>query len=91
MSTGSWAGLALVVYVVGLLLAFGLRTWMHWRATGTTGFRGISGRRGVGGLVGGVLFPVALVLGLVAPVLALTGTTPRGGAVASSRMQRPSE
>lgn len=79
MSAGSWAVLALVVYVAGLVLAFGLRTFVHWRATGSTGFRGISGRPGSVAWWGGVLFPVALVLGLVAPVLALTGATPPVG------------
>jgi hypothetical protein len=54
VSTGGWAVVALVVYVVGLVLAFGLRTWVHWRATGTTGFRGISGRRGSVAWWGGV-------------------------------------
>jgi protein-S-isoprenylcysteine O-methyltransferase Ste14 len=71
-----WAWAALALYVVGLLLAFGLRTWMQWRATGTTGFRGISGRPGSLAWWGGVLFPAALVLGLAAPVLTLTGATP---------------
>lgn len=76
MNAGSWALLASVVYVVGLVLAFGVRTWMLRRATGTTGFRGISGRPGTLPWWGGVLFPLALTLGLAAPVLALAGTTP---------------
>jgi protein-S-isoprenylcysteine O-methyltransferase Ste14 len=70
-AVASWAGL--LVYVVGLGLAFGLRSWMQWRATGSSGFRGISGRPGSLSWWGGVLFVVALVLGLAAPVLALVG------------------
>ena len=77
MNSPGWAWAALALYVVGLLLAFGMRTWMQWRTTGTTGFRGISGRPGSLTWWGGVLFPVALLLGLAAPVLVLTGTTPR--------------
>ena len=76
MTGSGWAWVALALYVVGLLLAFGLRSWVQWRATGTTGFRGISGRPGSLAWSGGVLFPVALVLGLAAPVLVLTGATP---------------
>ena len=70
-TVASWA--ALLVYLAGLVLAFGVRTWMQWRATGSTGFRGISGRPGSLPWWGGVLFIVALVLGLAAPVLALAG------------------
>jgi protein-S-isoprenylcysteine O-methyltransferase Ste14 len=65
--------LALLLYVVGLLLAFGWRALAQWRATGDAGFRGISDRPGSPGWWGGVLFAVALVLGGAAPVLALTG------------------
>ena len=71
----SAAWIALGVYVVGLLLAFGARTWMQIRRTGTSGYRGISGRRGSLAWWGGVLFPAAVLLGLLAPVLALTGAT----------------
>ena len=45
-------------------------------ATATpSGFRGISGRAGSLAWWGGVLFPAAVLLGLAAPVLVLTGTT----------------
>jgi hypothetical protein len=69
-AAAGWA--ALLVYGAGLVLAFGVRSWSQWRA-GSTGFRGISGRPGSLPWWGGVLFVVALVLGLAAPVLALTG------------------
>ena len=49
-------------------LAFGLRSWLHWRRTGSTGFRGISGAVGSVEWLGGVLFVVALVAAVLAPV-----------------------
>jgi protein-S-isoprenylcysteine O-methyltransferase Ste14 len=74
-STVGWAWVALVLYLLGLVLAFGVRTWMQLRRTGTSGFRGISGRRGSLAWWGGALFPAALLLGLVAPVGVITGVT----------------
>lgn len=74
VSAVAWAWTALVLYLAGLALAFGVRTWLQVRRTGTSGFRGISGRPGSLAWWGGVLFPVAVVLGLAAPVLVLTGT-----------------
>jgi protein-S-isoprenylcysteine O-methyltransferase Ste14 len=68
------AELALLIYLVYLGLAFGLRSLLQWRATGSTGFVGISGRLGSAEWLAGALFAVALLLGLAAPVLALTGT-----------------
>jgi protein-S-isoprenylcysteine O-methyltransferase Ste14 len=76
MSATGWAWAALALYLAGLVLAFGVRTWMQIRRTGTSGFRGISGKPGSLAWWGGVLFPAAVLLGLAAPVLALTGTTP---------------
>ena len=63
--------LALVLYVVYLLLAFGLRTVVQVRRTGSTGFKGIGGRPGSAEWLAGVGFAVALVLGFSAPILAL--------------------
>ena len=65
--------LALALYVLYIGLAFGVRSVAQWRATGSTGFKGISGRPGSAEWIGGVLFIVALVLGLAAPVLDLAG------------------
>ena len=63
--------LALILYVVYLLLAFGLRTLLQVRRTGSTGFKGVGGRPGSAEWLAGVGFAVALVLGFSAPVLAL--------------------
>ena len=63
---------ALVAYGLYLALAFGLRTVMQLRRTGSTGFKGVSGRVGSAEWFAGVLFVVALLVGVAAPVLALT-------------------
>lgn len=74
MTTDLAPALALGLYWTGLVAAFGVRSWIHRARTGSTGFRGISGAPGTAEWWGGLLFAVALVLGAVAPVLALTGT-----------------
>ncbi len=63
--------LALVLYLVYLALAFGLRSLLQRRRTGSAGFRGTSGRPGSPEWLGGVLFAVATLTGLAAPILAL--------------------
>ncbi|MGI5506382.1 methyltransferase family protein [Lentzea sp. CA-135723] len=65
------AWLALGLYLVYLGTAFGVRSWLQWRHTGSTGFRGVSGRPGSLEWWGGALFVLALVLGLAAPALQL--------------------
>lgn len=66
------AAVALTLSLLYLLATFGLRTVQHYRRTGETGFRGVAGRPGSLEWWGGVLFVLALVLGLVAPILQLT-------------------
>ncbi|MBN1092222.1 isoprenylcysteine carboxylmethyltransferase family protein [Blastococcus sp. TML/M2B] len=67
---------ALVLYVVALVVLFGVRSWVQLRRTGSAGFRGISGTPADAGWWGGVLFVVAMVLGLAGPVLAVAGAVP---------------
>ncbi|PXX10255.1 methyltransferase family protein [Mycolicibacterium moriokaense] len=67
------AAVALALYIGFGVLALGWRCWMQWRRTGSTGYRGISRRLGLVGLVGGIGFIVAMVGGLAAPVLQLLG------------------
>ena len=67
---------ALAIYAVYLGIGFGLRTWLQWRRTGDTGWRGISGRLGSPEWWAGVLFTAALVAGVLGPVTALAGLEP---------------
>jgi len=67
---------ALALYVLALVVLFGVRSWMQRRRTGSTGFHGISGTPAEAGWWGGVLFLAAMVLGLAGPLLAVTGTVP---------------
>ena len=70
-SAGGW--LALGLYALYMALAFGLRTWLQLRRTGESGFKGISGRLGSLEWIAGVLFVVAIAVGVAAPVLDVTG------------------
>lgn len=64
---------ALVLYGIYIGIGFGVRTWVQWRRTGDTGFRGLSGRPFRPEWWAGVLFVVALVTGLLGPVLGMVG------------------
>ena len=64
---------ALVLYVVWFVLAFGLRTLISVRRTGDAGWRGLSGRPFSLEWSAGVLFGVALAIGVAAPVAGLFG------------------
>ncbi|NKY96658.1 methyltransferase family protein [Nocardiopsis alborubida] len=72
---------ALALYLLGLILAFGVRTLAARRRTGDTGFRRPDTTAFTTSWWGSVLFVGALVLGLAAPVAALfdlaTATPPR--------------
>ena len=65
--------LALALYALYLALAFGWRTWLQLRRTGSSGFVGIS-RAGVLERLGGALLIVSIVLGLLSPLAELTGS-----------------
>lgn len=67
------AGWALLLLTVYFLLAFGVRSILQKVRTGSTGFKGISGKVGSAEWTGGVLFVVAIVLGALAPILDLVG------------------
>ena len=64
---------ALALWALYLALAFGGRTLLQLRSSGSTGFKGVSGRPFSAGWTGGVLFVVAVLLALAAPVLDLAG------------------
>jgi protein-S-isoprenylcysteine O-methyltransferase Ste14 len=67
---------ALALYLAYLLVAFGLRSWLMQRRTGSTGYRGLSGKTGSARWWGGILFAAALLAGLAAPALQLAEFTP---------------
>jgi protein-S-isoprenylcysteine O-methyltransferase Ste14 len=75
VSAQGWAALAAVVYAIGLVALFGVRTWQHRKATGSSGYNGFAGRDGWA-QTAGLLFAVAVLVGAAALVLAAIGTTP---------------
>jgi protein-S-isoprenylcysteine O-methyltransferase Ste14 len=62
---------ALALLAAFLGVTFGLRALRHHRATGSTGFRGISGRVGSAQWTGGVLFVAGLVFAAIGPIVEL--------------------
>jgi hypothetical protein len=73
MSPVSAAVLALALLAAFGLLGFAWRAWLQHRRTGSTGFRGISGRIGSAEWVAGLGFVIALIVGVVGPLLQLSG------------------
>ena len=63
------ADIALVLFAVFGLLGFGWRSWLQYRRTGSTGFRGTSGRIGSTEWIAGVGFVVALMVAVSAAIL----------------------
>lgn len=58
---------AIGAYAVYLLVGFVVRTIIQVRRTGDSGFRGLSGRPGTAEWWAGILFVVALLVGVCAP------------------------
>lgn len=69
---------ALVIYLIWAALAFGLRTWVQWRRTGDTGFRGSGLAKGTVQWWARMLFTGALLIGAAGPIAALAGLPPVG-------------
>ena len=65
--------IALALFTVFAVLGFGWRSWVQRRATGSTGFRGISGRPGSIEWLAGAGFVVAFAVAVIAPALQLFG------------------
>jgi protein-S-isoprenylcysteine O-methyltransferase Ste14 len=63
------AGVALALFAAFGALGFGWRSWLHYRRTGSGGFRGVSGRIGSPEWIAGTGFGVALLVALSAPIL----------------------
>jgi len=70
------AFLALGLYLLGLVLAFGVRSVMQWRRTGDTGMRLDAGAAGSIRWWAKALFLTALALGLAGPLAAAAGLDP---------------
>ncbi len=71
----------LILYSLYLTLAFAGRALLQLQRTGSTGFKGTSGRPLSAEWLGGVLFVVAPVLVLAAPLLDLAGVLKPGAAL----------
>lgn len=69
MSVQTAAGIALVLFAVLGVLGFGWRSWLQHRRTGSTGFRGVSGRIGSLEWIAGVGFPFTLMVAVTGPIL----------------------
>lgn len=67
----TWA--ALILVAAGLGYAFGVRSYLAWRATGDTGLRIDAGPAGSVAWWAKLLFIVSIVLAIGGPVIALTG------------------
>jgi protein-S-isoprenylcysteine O-methyltransferase Ste14 len=63
------ADIALVLFAVFGVLGFGWRSWLQYRRTGSSGFRGTSGRIGSTEWIAGVGFVVALMVAVSAAIL----------------------
>src|SRR3954468_9912975 len=72
------AWFVLVADVAFALTAFGVRAWLHWRSTGSTGLVGVRGGP-VDWVSGGLFVAAVLALG-AAPLVALTPSTAPDGA-----------
>jgi protein-S-isoprenylcysteine O-methyltransferase Ste14 len=81
------AYLALIFYVVFLGLAFGMRTYIQLKRTGSSGFHGVSGKPGSLEWFSGVSFGSALVAGVAAPLLAIAGVLEPVAALDSTGVQ----
>lgn len=68
------AAVALALFLIFLLAAFGLRSLLQYRRTGSTGFHGLSGKPGSAEWWASVLFVLtAVAVGLASPLLQLGG------------------
>lgn len=72
MRASTAADIALVLFAIFGVLGFGWRSWIQRRRTGSSGFRGLSGRVGSLEWIAGVGFVVALAVAVSAPILEWT-------------------
>ena len=79
--------IALALFALFGALGFGWRSWAQRRRTGSSGFRGVSGRLGSAEWFAGVGFVVALLAAVVAPVLQLIDVVAPVGVLHASWIQ----
>lgn len=79
--------IALVLFAVFAVLGFGWRSWVQRRRTGSTGFKGVSGRPGSVEWVAGVGFAVAIAVAVLAPALQWFGVVAPVGVLHSGWIQ----
>ena len=72
MRASTAADIALVLFAIFGVLGFGWRSWIQRRRTGSSGFRGISGRVGSLEWIAGLGFILALAVAVSAPILEWT-------------------
>ena len=73
MNDRAMALIALATYVLGAMVGIVWRSWWQWRRTGSTGFKGVSGRVGSAEWFGGIGLILGVLLTFAAPVLQLLG------------------
>jgi protein-S-isoprenylcysteine O-methyltransferase Ste14 len=71
--------IALALFAVFAVLGFGWRSWEQRRRTGSTGFRGITGRPGTIEWSAGVGFIVSMGVAVFAPILQMLGVVSPAG------------
>lgn len=67
---------ATVLYTAAILMLLGVRSWRQHRITGTAGFNGFRGAKTAATRVAGAGFVLALLTGVVSPVLVCLHTLP---------------
>jgi protein-S-isoprenylcysteine O-methyltransferase Ste14 len=75
VSPYAWAAVGAVLYGAGLAVLFGIRSRRHRRATGSSGFNGVTHGDGWA-RAAGMLFAIALIVGAAALILAALGAVP---------------
>ena len=70
---------AAILYASGAVMLFGVRSWRHHRATGDAGFRGFTPHRGMAARIAGLCFALAVIGGLLSPVLVRLDVLPLVG------------
>lgn len=78
---------ALALFAAFALLGFGWRSWVQRKRTGSTGFKGISGRPGSIEWFAGVGFILSMAVAFFAPVLQLAGVVSPVSALHSDAVQ----